>query len=76
MAVRDAGSERCDILGGVGTDPDVHRIEWELSAAASPAESARLAQAYNRPLIGTEWRHPARVAAASRAAMIPSFFMQ
>jgi hypothetical protein len=53
MAVRDARSEQCDIEGGMGSDPDTHRIEWYLTAAATPAEAARAAQAFNRPPILT-----------------------
>jgi len=51
MAVRDARSEACDVLGGSGSDPGVHRIEWRLGRAAGPAEAARAAQAFDRPAI-------------------------
>jgi hypothetical protein len=50
MAVRDARAERCDVEGGTGTDTDPHRIEWRLQPATSPADAARAAQAFNRPL--------------------------
>ncbi|MFT3835379.1 MAG: hypothetical protein QM723_00075 [Myxococcaceae bacterium] len=54
MAVRDAGVERCDVLGGVGTDPDVHRIEWELVRADTPTVAMQHAQAFNRPVVGVQ----------------------
>jgi Glycosyl hydrolases family 38 N-terminal domain/Alpha mannosidase middle domain len=50
MAMRWAPSEECDIEGGMGDDAGVHRIEWMLTAAASPAAAARAAQSFNRPL--------------------------
>jgi alpha-mannosidase len=50
MAVRWAPSEQCDIEGGMGDDPDVHRIEWMLTQAATAAAAARAAQSFNRPL--------------------------
>jgi hypothetical protein len=54
MAVRDAGVEWCDVLGGTGTDPDVHRIEWQLVRADSPVEAMQHAQAFNRPVFGVQ----------------------
>jgi hypothetical protein len=54
MAVRDAGVERCDVLGGTGTDPDVHRIEWELVRADTPVVAMQHAQGFNRPLVGVQ----------------------
>ncbi len=50
MAMRWAPQEQCDIEGGTGNDPDVHRIEWRLASAASPAAAARAAQSFNRPI--------------------------
>jgi hypothetical protein len=50
MAVRNAQSEQCDVEGGMGTDGDAHRIEWRLERAATPADAARAALAFNRPL--------------------------
>ena len=51
MVVRDARNEQCDIEGGTGSDPDSHRIEWFVERAASPADAARAAQAWNRPVV-------------------------
>ena len=50
MAARDARNEQCDVMGGTGTDPDAHRIEWRIARAASVADAERAAQAYDRPL--------------------------
>ena len=50
MAMRWAPSEQCDIEGGMGDDPDIHRIEWLVTAAATPAQAARAAQSFNRPI--------------------------
>jgi hypothetical protein len=50
MAARDARSEQCDVMGGTGSDPDPHRIEWRIARAASVADAERAAQAYDRPL--------------------------
>jgi hypothetical protein len=49
LAMRWAPSEQCDIEGGMGNDPDTHRIEWMVTAAATPAAAARRAQSFNRP---------------------------
>ncbi len=50
MAARDARSEQCDVLGGTGSDPGTHRIEWRIERAASPAQAEVLAQAFDRPI--------------------------
>jgi hypothetical protein len=50
MAARDARSEQCDVMGGTGSDPDQHRIEWRIARAASVADAERAAQAFDRPL--------------------------
>jgi hypothetical protein len=50
MAARDARNEQCDVMGGTGTDPDSHRIEWRITRAASVADAERAAQAYDRPI--------------------------
>jgi len=50
MAARDARNEQCDVMGGTGSDPDAHRIEWRIARAASVADAERAAQAYDRPL--------------------------
>jgi hypothetical protein len=50
MAARDARSEQCDVMGGTGSDPDAHRIEWRIARAASVADAERAAQAYDRPI--------------------------
>jgi hypothetical protein len=58
MAARDARSEHCDVMGGTGSDPGPHRIEWRIERAASVAEAERAAQAFDRPLalelVGTQ----------------------
>jgi hypothetical protein len=64
MAMRWAPSEQCDVEGGMGDDPDVHRIEWMVTAAATPARAARAAQRFNRPV---EW-----VAAAGGDGSLPA----
>ncbi|HEX7604747.1 MAG TPA: hypothetical protein VF316_24180, partial [Polyangiaceae bacterium] len=51
MAARDARGEKCDVLGGIGSDPGTHRIEWRIERAATPTDAARAAQAFNRPLV-------------------------
>jgi hypothetical protein len=51
MAARDARAEKCDVLGGTGSDPGTHRIEWRIEKIASPTDAARAAQAFNRPLV-------------------------
>ncbi len=50
MAARDARGEKCEVEGGTGSDPDLHRIEWRIEHAPSPADAARAAQAFDRPL--------------------------
>jgi hypothetical protein len=50
MAVRDARMEQCDVLGGTGSDTTAPTIEWEIVRAGAPAEAARAAQRFNRPL--------------------------
>jgi hypothetical protein len=50
MAARDARMEACGILGGSGSDPGSHRIEWRLARADTPLDAARAAVALNRPL--------------------------
>jgi hypothetical protein len=50
MAARDARNELCDVMGGTGTDPDAHRIEWRIARASSVADAERAAQAFDRPL--------------------------
>jgi hypothetical protein len=51
LAVRNAPSEKCDVLGGKGTDSATHRIEWRIAPAANVAAAELLAQAENRPLL-------------------------
>ncbi len=51
LAARNAQQEQCDFLGGVGSDPAAHRFEWYVTSAVSPADAARQAQAFDRPLI-------------------------
>jgi hypothetical protein len=57
MAARDAESEKCDVMGGVGTDPGIHRIDWILEPVTSTAGAELAGQAFNRPidlvLVGT-----------------------
>jgi hypothetical protein len=50
LTVRDARLEKCDILGGTGSDPARHRIEWQIVRATSPGEAERAALSFNRPL--------------------------
>lgn len=50
MAARDARTEQCDLMGGTGSDPGLHRIEWRLERAATVADAERAAQAFDRPL--------------------------
>jgi hypothetical protein len=50
MVARDARDEQCDEMGGTGSDPDVHRIEWRIARAAGVADAERAAQAFDRPL--------------------------
>jgi hypothetical protein len=50
MAARDVRNEQCDVEGGTGTDPGLHRIEWQLVRAATPADAAKAGQRWNRPL--------------------------
>jgi hypothetical protein len=50
MVARDARVEKCEALGGSGSDPDVHRIEWRIERVTSVADAAREAQAFDRPL--------------------------
>jgi hypothetical protein len=52
MAMRWAPSEQCDVEGGMGDDPDVHRLEWRITSAATVAQAAQAAQSFNRPV---EW---------------------
>jgi hypothetical protein len=54
MAARDARQESCDILGGTGSDPGTHRIEWRVVPAAAPADAERAAQAFDRPVAPIE----------------------
>ena len=51
MAARDARLEACDIEGGTGSDTATHKIEWRIERAPSPAQAARAAQVFNRPLV-------------------------
>jgi hypothetical protein len=57
MAARDARAEQCDVMGGVGSDPGKHRIEWQIERVTSAAGAELAGQAYNRPidlvLVGT-----------------------
>ena len=64
LAMRWAPSEQCDIEGGMGDDPGVHRFEWMLTSAATPAKAARAAQRFNRPV---EW-----IAAAGGDGSLPA----
>ena len=48
LVARDARSEACDLLGGQGSDTAVHRVEWRLGRAGSPAEAEQAAQLFNR----------------------------
>ena len=50
MAARNAQSEKCDLLGGMGTDSGTHRIEYRIERAAGPAAAEAAAQAFNRPI--------------------------
>jgi hypothetical protein len=50
MAARDARAEQCDVEGGMGSDTSTHHIEWRIERVSSPADAAREAQAYNRPI--------------------------
>jgi hypothetical protein len=50
MAARDAREEQCDVLGGTGSDPGTHVIEWRIERTASPAQSEVVAQAFDRPI--------------------------
>jgi hypothetical protein len=50
MAARDARNEQCDVMGGTGSDPSAHRIEWRIARAGSAAEAERAAQSFDRPL--------------------------
>jgi hypothetical protein len=50
MAARDARSEKCDVLGGSGSDTGIHRIEWRIERVASPARAELMAQAFDRPI--------------------------
>ncbi len=50
MAARNAQTEQCDVEGGTGSDPGLHRIEWKLAAIAGPADAERQAQSFDRPL--------------------------
>ena len=58
MAARDARSEACDVMGGTGSDPGTHRIEWRIEHVASAADAEVAAQAYGRWLdlevVGTD----------------------
>ncbi|MBN2494987.1 MAG: hypothetical protein JXR96_10385 [Deltaproteobacteria bacterium] len=52
LLLRNARSEKCDILGGVGTDPARHRLRLALYPHAGDASSARVLEAglaYNAP---------------------------
>ncbi len=51
MAARDARKEKCDVMGGDGSDTGVHRLEWRIVGVVKPADSAGLAQAFARPLV-------------------------
>jgi hypothetical protein len=51
LALRDARQESCDLLGGSGSDPDEHRLEWRLVPAATPLEAEAAALAFNRPVV-------------------------
>jgi hypothetical protein len=50
MAARNAQDEQCDVMGGVGTDPGLHRIEWEIEPVTTTARAELVGQAFNRPL--------------------------
>jgi hypothetical protein len=50
LAVRNAGTEQCDVLGGTGSDPGTHRIAWRIARAAGPVEAERASLAWNRPI--------------------------
>lgn len=50
MAARNVWQEKCDLMGGWGTDKAMHRLEWRIAPAKSAAEAEKAAQAFNRPL--------------------------
>lgn len=50
IAARDARQETCDVLGGTGSDPGTHRIEWRIVEAHDAVAAERAAQAFDRPI--------------------------
>jgi hypothetical protein len=50
MAARNVKREKCDVMGGEGTDPGVHELEWRIVPAQSPDEARFVAQTFNKPL--------------------------
>ncbi|HEY3356607.1 MAG TPA: hypothetical protein VGQ83_25375 [Polyangia bacterium] len=51
LALRDARQERCDLLGGTGSDPEAHEVEWRLVRAETAALAEAAAQTWNRPVV-------------------------
>jgi hypothetical protein len=50
MTARDARTEQCDVMGGTGSDPGQHRIEWRIERVVAAADAERAAQSFDRPL--------------------------
>ena len=50
MAARNVKKEKCDVMGGDGTDSGIHRLEWRIVAAKTPQEAQMAAQVFARPL--------------------------
>ena len=50
IAARDARQEACDVEGGSGSDPGVHRLEWRIAPASDATAAELAAQAFDRPL--------------------------
>jgi hypothetical protein len=50
IAARDARQEGCDVLGGTGSDPGTHRIEWRIVHVADATAAELAAQVFDRPL--------------------------
>jgi hypothetical protein len=49
MVARWAPMEQCDVEGGTGDDPDMHRIDWRIERAGDPQAEID-AQSFNRPI--------------------------
>jgi hypothetical protein len=49
MVARWAPMEQCDVEGGTGDDPGVHRIDWRIERAGDPQAEID-AQSFNRPI--------------------------